>query len=562
MSTAAPQITYRAPREWTRLHPISPLLGGWAVFGVIGSIFLYNYAPQWTGVDPELQDTAHTLMGSIGIILILAVLVIAISIGIGFLQWRVNVYRLSDDSIEQRKGILFKQHKQARLDRVQAVDVVQPLLARIFGFASLKVEVAGGENSGVTLEFVRLGDAEALRNELLALAAGVKRAKAEGRDASVDAVVERADATVATPPGSADGGVATGGAQAAQSPSHGSLRDVVNRPEGVPAVAAAPEREIYKVPVPRLLQSIVLSWPFLFIVTIPVLVGAAVFLLGFDIGPLIAAAGASLFTVVPALLALFGFFWNELSRGYGFVAALSEDGIRLRHGMLETRRQTVPPGRVQAVQFEQSLLWRKKDWWRVTINVAGYQDDQQAVSTLLPVGTRQDALTALWLVLPDLGDPDPAGTVSRALSGTGADGGFTASPQRARLFDPWQWKHRGVRATERALFIRRGVLVRQMYVVPHERTQSLALHEGPWQRRRGVADVHVHSTNGPVKPVARHMDTADAEDLLRSQAARAAERRKQRTPEQWLTAMGLAGDPAPVEPVTDHDTVPVEESQP
>ncbi|GMA35161.1 hypothetical protein GCM10025876_13650 [Demequina litorisediminis] len=81
----------------------------------------------------------------------------------------------------------------------------------------------------------------------------------------------------------------------------------------------------------------------------------------------------------------------------------------------------------------------------MTINVAGYQEDQEAVSTLLPVGTRQEALTALWLVLPDLGDPDPAGTVSLALSGIGDEGGFTAASTRARLFDPLQWRYRGSR---------------------------------------------------------------------------------------------------------------------
>ncbi|WP_061961572.1 PH domain-containing protein [Demequina flava] len=553
MSTQSPPIVYRAPREWTRLHPVSPLLGGWAVFGVVGSIFLYNYAPQWTGVDPELQEGAHWLMGSIIWVLILAAVIVAIAIGIGFLQWRVNQYRLSDDSIEQRKGIIFRQHKQARLDRVQAVDVVQPLMARIFGFASLKVEVAGGENSGVSLDFVRLGDAEAMRNELLALAAGMKRAKAEGREATVDAVVAGADAVAEV---DTDGNVGA-------VPAHGSLRDVVSRPVGVTETQAAPEREVYRVPLKRLLMSIVLSWPFVWIMSIPLFAGAGVFFLNLDVGRVIASFGTSLFTMVPALLALFGFFWNELSRGFGFIAALSEDGIRLRHGMLETRRQTVPPGRVQAVQLQQSLLWRKKDWWRVTINVAGYQDDQEAVSTLLPVGSRQDALTALWLVLPDLGDPDPAGTVSRALSGTGADGGFTPSTRRARLFDPWQWKHRGVRATERALLIRSGALVRYVYVVPHERTQSLSLEEGPLQRKRGVADVHIHSTNGPVKPIARHLDTADAEALLAAQAQRAAEGRKHQTPEQWMSAVGLAADgtedatpEAAADPVTETSPAP------
>ncbi|WP_084099611.1 PH domain-containing protein [Demequina sp. NBRC 110051] len=543
---ARPAPVYRAPREWTRLHPVSPLLGGWAVFGVVGSIALYNVAPDWVGADEELVQAAHWLWRSLLWVILGAVLIVGLAIGIGYLQWRVDEYRLSDEAIEQRKGILFKQHKQARLDRVQAVDVVQPLLARIFGFAVLKVEVAGGENSGIALEYLRLGDAEAMRNELLALAAGVKRAKAEGRDASVNAVLS--DDAVAKFPAQPTpvGGEGENPAYA----SAASLRDVTDGlrslggPAGLTETAAAPEREVYKVPIGRLLQSIVLSWPFLWICTLPLWVGLAVWIFPIEFNEIVAVAGASLFTVVPAALGLLGYFWSQLSGGFGFTAAISEDGIRLRHGLTETRRQTVPPGRVQAVQFQQSLLWRKKDWWRVTINVAGYQDDQAAVSTLLPVGTRQDALTALWLVLPDLGDPDPAGTVSLALSGTGDEGGFTPVTRRARLFDPWQWRHRGVRATDRALMIRRGWLVRDMFVVPHERTQSLGLTQGPLQRWRGVATFTVHSTNGPVSPVAQHLDMADAVALLDAQALRAAEGRRRQTPEQWMTAVGIREDGA------------------
>src|SRR5665811_2170803 len=195
----------------------------------------------------------------------------------------------------------------------------------------------------------------------------------------------------------------------------------------------------------------------------------------------------------------------SLNRGVNFRLGISSDGVRIAHGLLETRKQTVPPGRVQAVHFKQSLLWRKRDWWNIVVNVAGYQDNQQAVSTLLPVGTREDALAALWSVLPDLGDPDPEGTVSRALSGSGADGGFVTAPVSAKWVDPFQRRFRGVLATETALFIRRGWLVRELIVVPHERTQSLALTQGPIQRALGLANVAVHSTKGVVNPVAQHL---------------------------------------------------------
>ncbi|WP_234988099.1 PH domain-containing protein [Demequina sp. NBRC 110056] len=541
-----PQVLYRAPREWSRMHPVSPLLGGWAVMAVALTIAAYNIAPSWTGVDPGVQEIAHVVTRSILWFIAGVLVIMALTVGFGYLQWRVNEFRLSDDAIQQRKGILVKQLKQARLDRLQAVDVVQPLLARIFGFAALKIEVAGGEGSGIVLQFLRLGEAEAIRNELLVLAAGVKRAKAEGADASLEAVTSRiADARAGTPVQGADALVeedpAEPSAPAAAYATSGSLRDLAGMPAGVAEVSESAERRMYEVPLPRLIASILLSWATVWLVLVPVLLAVGIIIFGRVVQDFVfAAAGGSLVAMLPLLFGILGYFWSRLSGGFGFTAAISEDGIRLKHGLTETRRQTVPPGRVQAIRFEQSLLWRGKDWWRVTINVAGYQDNAEQVSTLLPVGTRQDALTALWLVLPDLGDPDPAGTVSLALSGAGDEGGFTPVPARARIFDPIQWRQRGVRATDRALLIRRGRLVREVFVVPHERTQSLGLSQGPWQKRRGLATFTVHSTNGPVKPVAEHLDVDDARALLEAQGRRAAEGRRHQTPEQWMSAVGIS----------------------
>lgn len=524
--TPPPGVLYRAPREWTRLHAISPLLGGWPVVGAVISVMVINYSPGWFESEEFAVEAAEMLTRSPLWFAVGTLVVLAITVGIGYLQWRVNKFRLGDDAIHQRKGILFRQQRQAPLDRLQAVDVVQPLLARIFGFAALKIEVAGGENSGVALEYLRLGDAEAMRNELLAIAAGVKQAKARGEDTTADAVAQQ---------------LAAGAGESGEQADKPAWFAGANVPAGTVETAAAPEREIYRVPLGRLLGSIVLSGPFLFVVSLPVVTAIVVLLLPIGWENVLAVfVGAGLFTMLPAVLGLVGFFWGRFNTGFGFTAGLSQDGIRLRHGALETRRQTVPPGRVQAVRFHQGMLWRRKDWWRVTINVAGYQDNQESVSTLLPVGTRQDALTALWLVLPDLGDPDPAGTVSTAMSGVGDGGGFISTPKSARVFDPWQWRQRGVRATERALLIRRGRFAREMFVVPHERTQSLQLVQGVLQRWRSLATFVVHSTNGPVRPVAQHLSTADALVLIEAQAKRAAQSRKRQTPEQWMSAVGVS----------------------
>src|SRR5699024_5612297 len=114
-------------------------------------------------------------------------------------------------------------------------------------------------------------------------------------------------------------------------------------------------------------------------------------------------------------------------------------------------------------------------------------DGNQTNTVLLPVGTRDDALRALWLVLPDLGVADPVALLDAALVGSGTASGFTSSPRGARWVDPLAWRRNGFVVMGRGLLIRRGRLVRTVEVVPHERTQSLALVQGPLQRRFGVA---------------------------------------------------------------------------
>ncbi|MCL2849386.1 MAG: PH domain-containing protein, partial [Micrococcales bacterium] len=379
-------------------------------------------------------------------------------------------------------GVLFRQQRQARLDRLQAVDVVRPLLAQLFGLSELRLEVAGGSGSAVSLAFLRDGEAQALRAELLALAAGLAR-----------------------PP-----------AAAAQA-------------EGTrPGFATAPERQVYDVPVGRLVGSVMLSAAAVWAV-VGCAVAVAVSVVTKEPGGII--------IVIPVLIGAFGAVWAQVNGAAFFRAATSPDGIRLHHGLTESRAQTVPPGRVQAVSIRQGPLWRGPGWWRVRMNVAGYSREEvqaERASVLHPVATREQVRTALWLVLPDLGVDDPVATIDAALTGTGTDGGFTPAPRRAVFVDPLAWRRHGVLVTDRALIARSGRFWRQVVVVPHERTQSLAVAQGPVQRALGLASFELHSTPGPVTPAVAHLDAQVAATLLHAQAVRARQARAAAGPEQWL----------------------------
>ncbi|MBE7699192.1 PH domain-containing protein [Oerskovia sp. Sa1BUA8] len=487
---------------WHRVHPVTPVVRGWSVIAVL----LVIVGNQTLDGLPAGQN----MLAGNGWWQILGGIVLVGLIGLGYsaLAWRMTTYAIDDESVRLHTGVLFRQQRKARLDRLQAVDIVQPLVARLFGLAELKLEVAGGADSGIKLGFLKLEEADHLRVELLARAAGLR--------------VGGPAARPATPgEGASDG---RGEAPENEVPTDGS--DVVGHVSlGVPE---APEQPVMEVPPGRLVLSLVRT------VAMIVLVVAVLGLIGVAVGT---REIGTLFTALPLVLGVGGYLFGRFTREFNFRSAISPDGIRLRHGLLETRSQTIPPGRVQAIRLTQGLLWRSADWWRVEVNVAGYGQSSDGTtnnSVLLPVGTRDEALGAVWLVLPDLGTPDPRGLLDEALSGIDAGAHFTTAPRRARILDPIAWRRNGFTVTGRALVLRRGRLVRRVEIVPHERTQSLGLQQGPWQRRLGVATFAMHSVPGPVTPAVPHLDQHVAGALMDEQARRAREARAHAGPELWM----------------------------
>ena len=81
-------------------------------------------------------------------------------------------------------------------------------------------------------------------------------------------------------------------------------------------------------------------------------------------------------------------------------------------------------------------------------------------------------------------------------------------------------------------------------VVPHQRTQSMALEQGPLARRFRVVDLVLHTTAGPVSPRLVQAGLDEGRALLDAQAARARTARKRQTSEHWLDQVrALAADP-------------------
>jgi putative membrane protein len=467
--------------EWRRVHFISPLVRGWIALVAI----LYFVGRDWfEGLFDSGSRGRGPLPEGVGLLIAAGVVLgVVVIIAAAFLvSWYFTRYQVTAEHVRVHSGVVFRQQRQARLDRVQAIDIVQPFLARIFGLAELKFEVADAGESAVRLAFLKLDDARKLRATILARAAGVD-----------------------------------------------------TDPEHPEEIVEAPEREVVAIPPGRVIGAALLSGT-----TIALVVAAAVIItLGITLDtPIIATS------FIPVVIGVVGVYWSALSTGYNFRAATSPDGIRVRYGLLDTRAQTIPPGRVQALSIVQSPLWRLKGWYRVTVTVAGYgasaSNEGQARASLLPVGTRDEVLQILALVLPDPGTARPVEVFGAGMVGRDGGEGFVTTPRRAKWLAPLAWRRNGFAVTDTALLMRSGVLWRQLVVVPHERTQSLSLEQGPVDRRFDVANLQFQTTPGPVGPRVLLADSATAWDLFHGQAVRAAEARRRSAPEHWMKPVPIA----------------------
>ncbi|GAA4050901.1 PH domain-containing protein [Arthrobacter methylotrophus] len=461
--------------DWHRVHPASPFMRGWVALVAIVYFFgrdTFERTLQGRGnIGDNLNDRTPWLLAGGGVVLLLA-------LGSFVLSWYFTRYQLAEGYVRVNTGFLFKQQRQARLDRVQAIDIVQPLLARIFGLAELKFEVADAGHSAVRLSYLRLAQAKQLRATILGRAAGI-----------------------------ADGS------------------ETVEVPE-------APELVVLYLPPGRLVGSLILSEQSFFIVLSAI---ASVLV------SVLTESRAFILYLIPAILGLGTAYWRSFNKGYNFTAAISPDGIRLRYGLLDTQAQTVPPGRIQAVKVTQPPLWRILGWYRIHVNVAGYGEHHRSEAEhrtmLLPVGRKSEVMMMLSLVLPDPGTAEPERVFTAGLTGLDSDAGFVTSPKRAWILSPLGWRRNGFHATDTALLLRSGRWWRKLVLVPHQRTQSMALHQGPLARLFGVADLVLHTTPGPVAPRLIQAATAEAVGLFDQQAARARKARKLQTSEQWLAQL-------------------------
>ncbi|WIB63708.1 MULTISPECIES: PH domain-containing protein [unclassified Curtobacterium] len=521
---------------WHRLHPLTPLLrGGIALLVILGwvvntlrerllDLVIPGGARGGEQGDPIDYVVRHDYVG----VALLGVLVfILVLIGLFTLSWRMHTFRVTGEVVEVRSGVLFRNHRKARLDRIQAVNVVRPFVARLVGTARLEISQAGND-ANVQLAYLGSRPADDLRQRILLLASGARADVPGGSRASRPAgrfVDERMTEFLA--------------------------------PELDPAAVRA--TRVVRVHTGRLIGSVLLSN------TTVVLALAAV---GIIVSVAVTGQYFLLVTLFPAMIGAVGVTVRRFTKSLQYSIAATPDGIRIGYGLVSTSNETLPPGRIHAVAVTQPLLWRPFGWWDVRVNRAshagGSRQNQQTSSVVLPVGDTADVRAVLEIILPELVGTAVAGpaasfaslqegsaaavdVVQGSLTGSGDAGGFTRSPGRGAWLRPLSWRRNGYRSVPGAVLLRLGAVWRSLVVVPLPRVQSIRVAQGPLERALGLAEVHVHTVHGPVVARIGALAVPDAMRLFSGTEAEAVRAAAADTSHRWRDDREARGaDPASV----------------
>ena len=542
---------------WHRVSLVTPVLEGWKIVtGVLAFVTVQNL-DELVRAYRFISEHGFTLGGGIGYYLLGLIAFIALWVGLGLLSWWRRAYAVDADGVYLRSGILSRKLRTARLPRIQSVDVVHPLLGRIFGLGQLTVEVAGGRDSRVVIGFLTTRELQTLRDRILDLAAG--QIDLPGPAVAGGAV------------GASAVGRDTGGIDDAAS----AVRPEDLAPEGAAGSQTAPEQRavpmqashfqeypLYSVDGATLLGSLLRS--------------SSVYVLGLAVIGMLSAGililvsdsmtGSEALTIISSYLtmviAMATIVWSHFNSAWNFQAAATPSGIRMSYGLTSETSRTLPPGRVHGVGLTGPILWRRKDWWKVDVTVAGREDrsqdgqNRQFGNLLLPVGARDTALRALWLVVPDLGVPDRDRLLAQALIGRDDDGvddpqapagsaerGFVRISRRGRIFRPLTWRRAAIALTDTCVIIRHGRWRRRVAVFPYERIQSLRVRQGPLARRRNLAALRLDMVAQEVSASITNLDAADAKALAARISQRALHRARAEQLDRWL-ARAVAAAPA------------------
>ena len=378
---------------------------------------------------------------------------VTVSAVTGYLRWRTTTYRIGADALHHHTGIIGSKDTDVPLARVEALDVHQGPLQRLFGVFAVDIQTGaagkGGEISLPALTPEAVDELRAARPQAAVAAeapTGPQR-RITGRELAA-AALTAGQFGVLIPI------LAAAGQAASQ---------VVDEDRGEDAVRLLPHSGTG-------------------------LITAAIVLL----------AAAWLVSILGAVVA-FG----------GFTVTRDGDRLRIRRGLISRNEASVPLGRIRAVRVVEGVLRRPFGLAALTIEVTGYADEASAARTLFPLVRMREVRGFLDELLPEMADDvdgleRPPGRAARryvlvpALVGVALSVGlwFVVGPYALfalliGLYGFERWRSAGWRLRDGRLAVRSLLFARTTVLAPARFRESHTVAQNVFQRRARLADLSV-----------------------------------------------------------------------
>lgn len=418
-----------------RTHPLTAIVQG-AVFAAAATVGLFG-----SMLSGESLRNLHPLIA----VLIALAGGMALGLAFGFVSWRFTRYVIDGTELRINSGVITKASRRIPYERIQSVDIAEPIVARALGLAELRIEMAGGKDSRTTLKFLKLADARELRQILLS--------RAHGEELAVDQIEQRSVIT--------------------------------------------------RVPPERIVIGTLLSLDFL----IAAVGTVALVIVAIWFNQIVLFLGG----IIPLGSWLGQMAMGRVVQQWDFTLSRGERGLRIERGLLSRTSQTIPWDRVQGIAIKEPFVWRRFGWQRLEVDIAGYaagaeDQGQNSSSTLLPISDPALANAIIAELIPGTSHMNPVPT---------------HAPRRSWVFAPIGWRYRWIAADPATFIAHEGWIQQTTSIVPHRKTQSVELRQGPLQRWRNVATVEVHTPKGPVNADGRSLDAHDARTAMLAQLERA-----------------------------------------
>jgi putative membrane protein len=400
---------------------------------------------------------------------------VTIAVVTGAVRWQTTTYAIGPEAVHHHTGVLSTKDTVIRLERIEAIDVHQGPLQRLFGVFAVDIQTgAAGKGGEISLPALtpdavaelRAARPQATRPEPDADTPAPPNRRLSGRDLAV-AALTAGQLGIVLP-------LLAGGGQAAS--------QVLDPERGEEAIRV----------LPHTVTAIVL--------------------------------GAAGLLVLAWLLSTLG---SVIAFG-GFTVTRDRERLRIRRGLIQRSEATVPVARIRAIRIVEGSFRRPFGLAALTVEVTGYAEEAAAARTLFPLVRVKDAQAFLDEFLPELAD-DPRGLthpprraarryfLPPVLAGTLVSfaAAFLVGPYAVIgliagvLYGRARWRAAAWRLQDGRLAVRSLRLARTTVLAPARFRESHTLAQNVLQRRAGLADLEVAFGKQTTARI-RHLEASDA----------------------------------------------------